>query len=754
VEKMINKRNIISAAVLLSLISGFTAAEANSNNLLQMDVKRASTANTVDVTFYTTGDSTNSVVTRKSNNRYVVLLPNVSGSNSIVPGLGGVKDLITDVDVKHVNDGLGGYTKVTFGTTQPVNIKTYMKKTAPLTQEQKDYKNLIAQNNKPATQSQPKIEQPAPKQSTAKPTVQSTPKQPVQQKPQTTQTAKPKTTQPVQTPTAKVSILPKISFTPITPPKAKIEQPKKINNVVQPKVQPKIAEPKENVTIPSMLAQSTDNYVPKMKFDENGKRHIDLEPRINHATQNDETVNNQSTEVSTTAIPDVTMPENEMQTQEQPFALETPPTEEKSRGFKFPLWILAGGGTLFGLIVLFLVLDAVSHSSKKDSDRLKSFFNLSSKNQAIRRRREYNDIINDETLNWQEKYKKYTEKDKELHPVRTSDFSYVTDMSASKKAIVTPDNNKISNSGKNSLSNKSTGAFDGLKDSIKNIPADKEKMNEKLRAKIAQMEHSLAQTRQEEPNEVSDKVKSEDDAITTSISDVKLKSFAKSVSLHETNRTLLSEEKKQPKLKASKEGRFVKLKSSPLNVSKRKSASTDLNVSNTSDNIYLSNNNGEMEMNTQNENYSLTSVDEYMSILDTEEKNRVIRAKKDAIADTLAQVRPSTETKRSATNPISRTSNPMLKSKTNSNQYMKGLIVKSGYNIDSDKGFYIVNIDGTSALVGRIKDNVFVLKKFNYIVDKPLQVRLDYGSVYIVKVAGFKCLVEVSDEKMGTLVEI
>lgn len=147
---MINKKNIIIAAVLAGLMTSIPTAEANSsNNLLKMDVNRSSVSNSVDVTFYTTGESQNTVVTRKAPNRYVVLLPNISGSSSIVPSLGGVKDLITDVQVKNVDDGIGGYTKITFGTTKPVNIRTYMKKTAPLTQAQKDYKNLIAQNNKP-----------------------------------------------------------------------------------------------------------------------------------------------------------------------------------------------------------------------------------------------------------------------------------------------------------------------------------------------------------------------------------------------------------------------------------------------------------------------------------------------------------------------------------------------------------------------------------------------------------------------------
>ena len=67
---------------------------------------------------------------------------------------------------------------------------------------------------------------------------------------------------------------------------------------------------------------------------------------------------------------------------------------------------------------------------------------------------------------------------------------------------------------------------------------------------------------------------------------------------------------------------------------------------------------------------------------------------------------------------------------------------------------YVVNIDGVSALVGRVKDSIFILKKFDHVVDKPIQVRLDDNNVYIVRVGKFKCLVAVSKEKMGTLIEI
>ena len=177
------------------------------------------------------------------------------------------------------------------------------------------------------------------------------------------------------------------------------------------------------------------------------------------------------------------------------------------------------------------------------------------------------------------------------------------------------------------------------------------------------------------------------------------------------------------------EGKFVKLKNSPLSVTKRSSNNFNAEMPDLlkaiTENKYLTNN-GEMKMEKQNENYVLSSLDEYLSILDSEQERTSM------IADTLSHVGTSANTNRSgATNPISRASNPMIKS--DSSNYANGVIVKSGYNIDDNKGFYLVNIDGVSALVGRNNNDTVILKKFDYIVNKPIQVRHDYGSVLYCK---------------------
>lgn len=781
---MINKKNIVVAAVLTALVAGFSVAQAsNSSSLLQMDVKKSSIADSVDVTFYTTGDSTNSVVTRKANNHYVVLLPNTSGSSSIVPSLGGVKDLISDIQVKNVDDGIGGYTKITFETTKPVNIRTYMRKTAPLSQAQKDYKNLIAQNNKPVSQAQPEVKKVDISKATTHAKSVTTQSKQVSTQPKVAQNNN--NTQKTNTPSLSLVSIPKI--VPISMPKVK-EEPVKVASVNKSNTTPKVKVETQKQVQQQHVSLPMDNYVPKMKFDENGKRQIDLEPRVTHKIVEEK----QAPKVKMDPTFDIPQEEAaQTNLQEQAEVIDNTVNAENTTSSKqgFPMWIFIAGGIGVILLAAFLVFDAVSHASEKDADRLKSFFNISSKNQARRRRREFQDIIDDDNLNWQEKYKKYTEKEQKIHPVeKSNDMSYVTDMSATRKAILNPENSANSafdtnrhnlknhelnnnlnqysnsvqnnyNSSENGLNGASNLSFRQVTDSIKNIPnAKEEELKEQMRAKISQLEHSLSQTPSiEPPEEVSNEVRSEDSAIMGKFSEIKLKSFAKKPTLKESHRSLLEDDKKLSRNKSYKEGRFVKLKNSPLSVNRRKSTNSELEVVDLMDasNRYLINNNGEMKMDKQNENYLLSSLDEYLSILDSEDQSRAATMQKSAVADTLAQVKPSMAMSRSGiTNPISRATNPMSKTKSEPTHYMNGLIVKSGYNIDAEKGFYVVNLDGVSALVGRVKDNIFILKKFDYVVDKPLQVRLDYGSVYIVKVGGFKCLVDVSKEKMGTLIEI
>ncbi len=726
-----NRKNIISAAIITALATGINVAFADSlNSLLQMDVKKSSLSNAIDVTFYTTGETANSVVTKKSNNKYIVLLPNTSSSPSVTPNIGGIKDLVTNIDVKHINDGIGGYTKVTFETTQPINIKTHNKKTNPLTQAQKDTQAIIAKNN---------VENKTTEQ--AKTNTQATKTVKKEQQKQLTTNTENKTTQKSSTPKFKPISVPSATA-PVQKPKQETVNKQKAVTKAQQKqniVEPKSSTTEKNVkskTSPKVEKEPINTYVPKMKFDKNGKRIIDLEPRVSHSVVVEKAVTTTPKTDSTFTISEQASTVNQSVNDT---AIDTPISNERNTSSHITLLVLVIGGAIATLGILYLVFDAMSQAKEKDQTRLQSFFKLSAQNQAKRRRRDYYDIANNKELSWQEKYKLYTEKEEQRNPkVEEPAVSFITDMSGTKKAITMPDSNSDM--------------------STKNIQSYyKDVVNEKLQAKISKMEHALAQTpKNNEPEEISDEVKSEDNAITNKISEIKLKSFSKPVTLKETQRSLVEEDKKISRNKSYKEGKFVKLKNSPLSVNRRKSSISDLEVSDLigTGSKYLTNN-GEMKMNKENENYLVSSLNEYISILDSEERSTTIA--KSSVADTLSQIKSSAQamSRSGMTNPMmSRETNPISQTISKSSVSMNGLIVKSGYNIDSEKGFYVVNIDGVSNLVGRIKDDIFVLKKFDYVVDKPIQVRQDHGNVYIVRVGKFKCLVDVAQDKMGTLIEI
>ena len=146
----VKKSNIIGIALLLALavspVSG-TFANAENNNLIQLDLKRSSN-NSVDVTLFTSNNYNDNVLVRKkSDNKYVILIPKIQSNGYSSSSLNGVKDLVSNIDVKTVNDTNGGYTKVTLITTKPLDIKTNTQKSSPVTAEQKEYKTLIAQAN-------------------------------------------------------------------------------------------------------------------------------------------------------------------------------------------------------------------------------------------------------------------------------------------------------------------------------------------------------------------------------------------------------------------------------------------------------------------------------------------------------------------------------------------------------------------------------------------------------------------------------
>ncbi len=84
--------------------------------------------------------------------------------------------------------------------------------------------------------------------------------------------------------------------------------------------------------------------------------------------------------------------------------------------------------------------------------------------------------------------------------------------------------------------------------------------------------------------------------------------------------------------------------------------------------------------------------------------------------------------------------------------------VKSEFVIDEEKGFYLVDFEDATSLVGHIEEEIFVLKRFDEKIKAPIQARLNEhkgNSVnYMTKIGNYRALVEVTPKDMNLLIEL
>ena len=656
----VKKSKIIGIALLLAIASApVSGTFANGgNNLVQLDLKKSSN-NSVNVTLFTSnGYNDNVMVRKKSDNKYVILIPKVQSSGYSASNLNGVRDLVSNVDVKTVNDTNGGYTKVTLITTKPLDIKTSAQKSSPVTEEQKEYKTLIAQAN-------------AIKNNIGK---QETPQQKHAQKTEiTVNKAAASVTQKTNKTTTQTNSAkqiekqknaPKIKLTEVNPQAKKEKQDRQIRRaqlaeLIQEVKQEKIAEHIPDKTVaPTVPAPA---------------------PVVNN--------------VPVQEVKDI----KEMPKVEQPkkTSILSKIKHKAKKGLK-PVGITLA--SLFGLIFISRLIRAIAATTKEVKA---SFVEQLAQNHSNSESFKYNNITDDDELSWQEKYKRY--------------------LDASAKPVPRAGNK---------------GNYTFIK-----TPAEPVRKLNRKRNDLEKMVTEIAKSHTNEIQPEIVEVQNEDDAIQKAI---KFKAFdSHRATLDTTSRDKIrSRFKKYENELPLHEQKNVELGKSILHSNPRKLKGANLDVADVDKN----------RIKYDPSDYIMSSVDEYLSILDKEsekapqqvsiEQTPVLPAVK-AIDKT--EIRPIAK---SQTNPITKQHSETKAS------YLNGLIVKSGYNIDNNKGFYIVNVDGKSALIGKVNDEVFVLKRFDSNVTNPIQVRHDNANVYMVKAGGFKSLVEVTNDKMGVLIEL
>ncbi len=782
--KMTIKNLKISLILALSLgLMPLGAGFVSANDLTMLDIKKnGSSSSAVDVTLYTTTPYNDGIaVTKKSQNKYVILMPNVSGSTGRKPDLSGLKDLISDVDIKSVNDGAGSYTKVTLTTTKPINIKTHTQKSLPVTEGQKAYRELLAQSAnkvytpvKPLVKEEVKPEVPAAEASAApsKSAVKTEPAKPAVEK---------KTEKKLE---KKKNLLADAKKTLKQSPVKKETKPK---SVQQPVKQLSAETPKPVVK----TTQVTPQNIPVQEVKEEQKP--------------EETI------IQPAAVP--VTPDK---------TLETNSNNNGRTPSNMPVTLAMIFIPLAGLIFLFKLIKA----SMQNSTMLKKTFieNLKNKKEKASN---YDHIINAD-MNWQEKYQKFvavSNKNYEMAPKKlasdSTDFrgipaaaalaaqpdsapSFVSEEPKKEAADIMPMPKIKTKKFKNTPQKTKIEVSEAVKEmerQINKLEAQKAKAvsnninNEELidisEAEYTErLERMLNESPDTEKTDLSDdviikeleknfnNVQSEDKVISAQMSKVqnspkikKLKAFASTPILQETHRNrTLPKTPEEVKQAAFLEGKHVHLGYSKLHSNPRLLEGANLSAADliAKSSRFLPEVNKvtvpkpqtkkvqksqQIQSSTgDDKGYMMATIDEFFALSDTQSKVTASEELSNKVASSLANIKPSMKmtsgNERKMTNPISQ-----LKAETQEN-YLNGLIVKSGFNIDKDRGFYLVNLDGEMALIGRIKEEVFVLKKFDRPIEKPLQVRKDNQNVYMVKADGFRSLVEVTENNMGVLIEL
>lgn len=88
-----------------------------------------------------------------------------------------------------------------------------------------------------------------------------------------------------------------------------------------------------------------------------------------------------------------------------------------------------------------------------------------------------------------------------------------------------------------------------------------------------------------------------------------------------------------------------------------------------------------------------------------------------------------------------------------------GLTVLSKADLTETSGFYLVNFENFSSLIGYINEEIFVLKTFDEFVNNEIYVKVaeqlsDKVLRYIVKIGLYKMVIEVTDKKMSHLIDL
>ncbi len=767
---MNKKYNNITLCLILGL--SMLSLAANANTLNKLDIQRSNTSNSgLNVTIYTDNPyDENVAVSKKSDNKYVILMPNVSGSSSSNVDISSIKDIVSDVSVKSVEDGSSGYTKVTVTTTKPVSISTSTKKSTPLTEEQKAYKNLIAQT-RGYTPSSSNNTYKAPVQTVNVPQPKAKPEPMVFTAENVTKpTAKPvESKKKVQEDIRPKSIIEQVREVIATAPAVSVAKTNKGNASSAEKVNAKESlnnQVKKDTKLTEKISNQKDNTLANLRQDIINENKNLKNQTANNADSNIQTSQQTSTNTAQT---------NNFQ-------------RNKGNNNNMLTLLIILAAAFAGLVVFF---KSVKNSIEKSITLKKSFKENLSHQPAKPIVEDYSNITEDKSLNWQEKYQKFLSCTEEINPsdgilrhvgngeyefVKAEDSGIIGDVEYTDgNAILKPKKDLKFKSYNKPALNSSPEKVQPIK-KVKNqsltpdkaprlkVVADTQSSgyntSSGYKQSLKSVKSSLERTLQSSPSvertnlkkdisakQALDTVYSEGNSIADDMrKSRKLTTFANKIALEQTRRNTPFPKRSSDIIRSSRniESKHVNLENSNLYSPARKFSDGNLSSADLIAKGGFSLNRASVSNVTSpiknSTGYSMSTIDEFFDITDSSSKITAPASLSNKVADRLAKISSG------YASPLDRHEKANILANKN---------VKAGYNIDSESGFYIISDkNGKASLIGRVGDSITTLKEFNDSENIKLQVRKDNENVYMVRVGSDRYLVEISGDKMGVLIEL
>ena len=625
---------IFNLLVILSLIVASFGKVFAVESILSTSVRKIS-SNALNFTFYTDNNVAEApIVKDKGNNNYVILLPNLKDVSDGKPDLRAVADVVTDLNVKTIQEGAVTYTKVSLTTKVPVSVNVDTRKTSQSAKELSGVNDIIAKVNL--------INQDVQASKEVKPIVISQ--------------------QNVNNFSSVKDVLSGQQAN------GAVKQVAEVKKEIQPKVPVKHSVSVNSVSAHVPSNTKTIKKETKKLQDENIKniqskavQNINkIEENVKSSVQNSVTVNDDEEQFEDT-IENVDLEPLPMLVDEK-----LPALKQKNNLLASPIALVAFFALFAGLFVLF-IMKKMGSVLALDNDFGGAFVErMNSSVNSVKK--DYSQIAKNQTLNWQEKYQSF--KSGEIQEQKEALNSHIG-------ADVDEDLDFVE------------GDIDDPEYEIEDV-VEQEQINP-FAANIDFLSKGF--------------VVESGDVISASMRKT-LTGFAEDKSLSTTKRNVglknrfTSFEKVNPELL---QRNMQELLDTVIKIDESKPV--------------------------------VTSVDRVIEQADLSTP---------AISD-IKPVKPSQI--------VENASSPIASSELIS-QEKKKLKIRQSRAIDDNKGFYLVDMNDSLALMGRINDKFTVLKKFDDMSKTTLQVRRDKENLYMVRTNGFKALVDVNEQKMGVLTEL